>query len=54
MIFPVLIGITVIPYAGIVRFRFKGYDLSPLRAPLDRLMELLYFSLFPAAFGGGE
>jgi len=37
MIIACLGYITVIPYAGITRFRFKGYVLSPPGHPLTEL-----------------
>jgi len=37
MIIACLWYITAIPYAGIIRFRFKGYNLSPSGHPLTEL-----------------
>ncbi len=46
MIITVLNRITAIPYAGIIRFRFKGYVLSPCGHPLTELLDLLHHYIF--------
>ncbi len=46
MIFSELNRITVIPYAGIIRVRFKGCVLSPCGHPLTELLDLLHHSIF--------